>query len=376
MSTTTTALATIENITAVDFFKPGASKSILDNLKEEARAIASSLDVSKNADRDAMRSLAAKLGKTKTKLDAAGKDLVAGEKARLKLIDTERGVVWDDLEALQKEVRQPLTDWENAEKDRVARHEAELAELISAGEFTLQNWQALPVETMKDRLAEIQNSNYDWEEFIGRAKSAVVTSIFQIKDAIAKREKADADAAELAKLREEQAKREQQEREAKIAAEAKAAAEAEARAREERAAKAAQEEKERVERERFEAEARAKAAEVRREAEAAKAKQEAEDAEKRHAEAVRLAEEKAKADQAAAVEAERQRQIDDKAAEDAEKAKREANTKHLAKINREVRDALMRACTLLDVDIFTEAVAQELTAAIAKGLIPHTKINY
>ena len=43
---------------------------------------------------------------------------------------------WDRLEALQKEVRQPLTDWENREKNRIAEHEAAIAEMASTSAST------------------------------------------------------------------------------------------------------------------------------------------------------------------------------------------------------------------------------------------------
>lgn len=442
---TETALAVIETINALDFFKSGAHTDILARLKTEVREKAKGLDISISKDREEMRSLAAKVSKTKNGLDKAGKELVEDEKKRLKLIDKERDIVWDELQDLQDEVRQPLTDWENAEKDRVAKHEAALAELVQAGVYTEQNWQTLPIDAMKDRLAEIMASKIDWEEFLGRAKAAVVVTVGQIKSAIQKRETLESERAELERLRAEQAKRDQQEREERIAREAKEAAEAAARLREEERAREAEAERQRIEAEKHEAEARAKQAEALRVAAEEKGKRDAEEAlerlkaeqeraaeqavlaaqiaaeqakeaeerlaaekaraaahakalaeqaekdkaaaleaeKKRAAEAAKAAEErekaaaaKAESDRKAAVEAERKRQEDEAKRAQEAAAKREADRDHSAEVNRTVRDALMRSCTLLSSDFFTEEVAEELVRAIARGLIPYTKINY
>lgn len=367
-----TALAVIETINALDFFKAGAHTDILARLKVEVRDQAAKLDISTDDGRKAIASLAFKVGKTKNGLDKSGKELVEDTKKQVKLVDKERGFVWDELQALQDEVRQPLTDWENLEKDRVAAHEKELTELVQVGIYTEQNWQTLPIDAMKNRLAEIMASNINWEEFLGRAKAAVVVTVGQIKSAIQKRETLESERAELERLRAEQAKRDQQEREDRIAREAKEAAEAVARLREEERAREAETERQRIEAEKHEAEVRAKQADALRVAAEAKAAQDAQEATDR----ATAAAEKAVRDQTAAVEAERKRQEDEakRAKEAAEK--REDDRTHSAKINRGVRDALMANCTLLSSDLFTEQVAQELVAAIAKGLIPHTKINY
>lgn len=444
---TETALAVIETINALDFFKSGAHTDILARLKTEVREKAKDLDISISKDREEMRSLAAKVSKTKNGLDKAGKELVEDEKKRLKLIDKERGIVWDELQALQDEVRQPLTDWENAEKDRVAKHEAALAELVQAGIYTEQNWQTLPIDAMKDRLAEIMASKIDWEEFLGRAKAAVVVTVGQIKSSIQKRETLESERAELERLRAEQAKRDQQEREERIAREAKEAAEAAARLREEKRAREVEAELQRIEVEKHEAEARAKQAEALRLAAEEKGKRDAEEALERlkseqeraveqavlaakiaaeqakkaeerlaaekaraaaHAkalaeqaekdkaaaleaekirtfEATKAAEEREKAaaqraetDRKAAVEAERKRQEDEakRAQEAAEK--READREHSARINRAVRDALIKATHDLPNPQLAVSfdVAAAIVSVIAKGLIPHTKINY
>lgn len=299
-----TALALVQSITAVEFFKPGASKTVIESLKIEVRAQAAKLDISTEEGRQAIASLAFKVAKSKTGLDKAGKELVADQKAAIKRIDAERATVWDELEALQKEVRQPLTDFENAEKERIASHEAALEGMAVAGNFVAQNWQTMPIEDMRARLQSLTESKRDWQEFLARARQVVVTAIGQIKTAIAQREKLDADAAELEKLRAMAAAQRQKEHEENIAREAREEAEALARKREDEQRAAAEAERERVELERAAAEARAKQAEAQREQEAAAA-----------AESLRAAQEQARF---AAEEAERTRLATEEAARQAE----------------------------------------------------------
>jgi colicin import membrane protein len=338
-----TALALVQSITAVEFFKPGASKDLLDKVKQEARELAASFDVSTPAGEDGIRTLAAKLGKVKNKIENEGKALVAGEKSRLKVIDTERGVVWDEMEALQKEVRQPLTDKENAEKARIDSHEAALDGLIVAGNFVAQNWQTMPIEDMRARLAAITNSRRDWQEFLARAKQTVVTAIGQIKTSIAQREKMDADAAELEQLRTMEIARQKKEAEEDIARKAREAAEAVARKREEEQRAAAAAERQRIEDERIQAEARAKQLEAQREQERIAAE-----------EALRAAQEEARL---AAQQAERTRLATEEAARLAEQRRVEAEERAA----REAEEAAQRHAEQVRL------AEEETRAAIAKA---------
>lgn len=316
-----TALALVQSITAVEFFKPGASNDILEKVEREARALAASFDVSTPAGEAGLRTLAATLAKVKVKIAKEGKALVADEKARLKIIDTERGIVEDRMETLQKEVRQPLTDKEDAEKQRIADHEGALDILVQSGEYIERNWQAMSIEDMRARLAAITNSQRDWQEFLGRARQACATTIVQIKTAIAQREKLDADAAELETLRAAAALQAQKDREENIAREAREAAEASARERAAEQARVAEAERQRVELERAEAEAKAKQAEAQRVAAEAKAVQDAADA----AEALRVEQERA---QEAAKQAEAERERERQAA--AEESERNYRIQHAA----------------------------------------------
>lgn len=211
-------------------------------------------------------------------------------------VDEQAKAITTEIEALIARHDGPIKAIEQREKDRVAEHEAALAELEGAGRRSSDEWQTLPLDAMRDRLAEVEAADgRDWEEFANRAAYASKAAAALIREAIAKREAWEAERAETERKRKEAEERERQEREARIAREAeeRATAEAETRARAEREAaerreRGLKEAAERAERDRAAAEERAKRAaaeteeRMRREAEA-KAKREAEEAARREA---------------------------------------------------------------------------------------------
>ena len=349
-------LVLIENLKPAEVFVAGGLDTVIDLIEKEVRSHA--LDISTDAGRKHIASLAHKIARSKTALDKMGKDLVSGWKEQSKKVDLERARVWDRLEALQKEIRSPLTEWEDAEKARVARHEAGIARIEGAGHDTLANWQSLSVEAMSDRLREIEGGKTDWQEFANRAEHATKEASLAIKEAIRKREAYDAEQAELARLRQAEAERLQKEREQRIADEAAAKAKAEAEA-------AAKAEAERAEQQRLAILHDKEAAEQR-----AKRAEEEKKAAEEKAERDRLAAlEKAKVEAEAAAKAERDRIAAEKAAEDAATAKREADKRHKARVNNEALQALIAAG-------LPETHARAAIEAVAKGLVPHVKIQY
>ena len=152
----------------------------------------------------------------------------------------------DELDALKDEVRKPLTDWENAEKERVAAHEAELAEIAGAGPYTLTNWSILSVEAMRDRLREIETDPRDWQEFAIRAAQTKAYTKAQILQAVEAKEAHQAAQIELEHLRAEAAERAIKEREEAAARAAKEAAERRAEEQARIAREAAERERQRV----------------------------------------------------------------------------------------------------------------------------------
>jgi hypothetical protein len=215
MSTTPqdTALVTIEKLTAVQLFQPGAIDPMLDRIKAESRARAASLDISKSDDRKELASLAYQLARSRTFIDSQRKALVSDEKKRLAIIDREGSRIWDELEALQKEVRAPLTEWEQAEKDRVAALEVRIEYLTLAG-----SCQGLPTAAIAAKIEELEAYDVsDMEEFTRRAALAKSESLQKLRPMLAAAQQADADRAELERHRREAAERAQKEHEANIA---------------------------------------------------------------------------------------------------------------------------------------------------------------
>lgn len=394
--TTETGLSIVPKITAVTFFSAGGSTSVLETLKKGIRAEAAKLDISTLKGRQAIISLAASVATAKNKLEKAGKALVADEKERLKLVDKERGIVWDEMEALQKEVRQPVTDWEQADAKRTAALDFKIVTMTGFGTLPL----GATTADIEARIAEVNELDMtNMQEFTSRAELVEKTTREYLANALAQSKARDAQAAELARLQAEEVARKQRENEERIRLEAQQEAE-----------RRAEVERQRIEQERNEADARAKQEEARRVAAEAQAARDAEDAEarrveeakqaeerriaaekraaeevaaaeRRHAEELKNAEEKrqreakeaeerAKNAREAAVEAERVRVANEARKAQEEATKRENNRKHAAKVNGEVLAALMQH------GMISEDQARAIVTALAKGIVPHTKISY
>ena len=426
-STELATITTLQTIVPVEFFKAGGSNDILTNLENEVRAQAAKLDISTKAGRDAIASLAYRVACSKKPLENLRKGLTEDIRKQKEAIDAEGRKADERIEALKIEVRKPLTDWENAEKERVAAHEQELQEIANAGPYTLTNWSVLSVEAMRDRLREIETDPRDWQEFATRAAQTKAYAKAQILQAVEAKEAHEAARIELERLRAEAAERAIKEREEAAAKAAKEAADRRAEEQARIAREAAERERQRVENERIEAEARAKQAEAERiaaeeravrelkeaegrrireaqEAEArrkldaeaaerrriadelaavarlaeaqAEAKRVAEQAEARRiaeAEAAELAQQRAlkaaEIERIAAVAKERLRLEDEQREARIAAETRAKNKAHRLKIDNEVLGAIVA----LDIPMDR---AQDLLIAIAKGAVPHVTVSY
>ena len=324
--------ARLTDLAAADVFADEtALAAVLDEIEQAARSIAP--DVSTKKGRDAVASLAFKVARSKTFLDEKlGKPLVADWKAKAAGVDRLRKIARDRLDALKAEVRQPLTDWEQAEADRQAairaRIQAIRAEQEAAHFQDVATASAEDIEAALERVAAvvIDDSFAELRAEAEQVKDATLYRLSQLLTQVRDREAAEAAAAAQRQARE---RRERAERDQRIAAEAAERARREAE-------QAAAAERERQDQARLAAERRA------REAEQAAAE---------------------------AAERERQRLAAEQARERAEAAARAADREHQAQINREV---LADLCDLgLD-----EATAKRLIAAIARGQVAHVAIAY
>jgi hypothetical protein len=381
-------------------FAPGGVKATIERLKAEARA--EKTDISTPKGRAAIKSLVYKIARSKTALDTMGKELTDEQRARIDAVNADRRYIRDELDALGEEIRKPLTDWENADKARIAGHEAALQAITETG----SPGGASSVADLEVRLAFLRGyPAREWQEFSQRAAETLAAEIARTEALHQAAVTREAEQAELARLRaeaEERARQEaarlQAEREARIAAEAAEAARvaaeeraaAEARAAEERAAAEAraaaakaEAERQAVEQARREAEERAARLEAQaRQAEAdsvaAVAKAEADAAEAaRQAEAARVAAaERAERERQEAVAAERRRAEREAAqarhaaeAAAAADAARAADRKHRGAINSKA----LAAIVALGI---SEADAKTVILAIVAGSIPNVSMRY
>jgi hypothetical protein len=265
-------------------------------------------------------SLAAKVSKVKTTVDAIGKEMVSEWKSKAKVVDANRKKLRDACDELRDEARKPLTDWE-----------AEEARIKAEKEAAIEAEKAAALLLADHEIALLLNEKRD--------------------DDIAAKLILEAQAAEERKRIE----REALERRAK-----------------EKAERQLIEQREQLERDKAEV-----LAEVERNKQAVKqagldkiaAKEAADLAEERRI----AAEVQAKiAAEQAAENARVQAAVDQKAkeaAEQAENEKREANKKHVGKIRKEAKESLMA----LGID---EAMAKKVVLAIHNGDIKNVSINY
>ena len=313
-------------------------------------------DLATDKGRKAFASMAHKVAKSKTALDAVGKELSAQQKEVPKRIDAERKRVWDTLESWQKEIRKPLDDWEEAEERRIASIKDDIAKITALA----VDLDGITAEDLSERIARVDTVAIadKWAEFQVDAALAKKSVLNTLRNSLTARQKYEADQAELAQRRADDEARAQRDRDEQI--------------RKEAAEKAQREADETARREREQAEQRE-----------LQLKQQAEDAERR--------EKQAKADKEAAEQRAEQEKRDsaaraEQAAEDARKEEqarqkaaadeiirqqnlREADKAHKSRIMGAAKEAI------ISMNV-TEELAKAIVLKIARGEVPNVTINF
>ncbi|WP_375272082.1 hypothetical protein [Sphingomonas sp.] len=356
----------VQHEPAIVLLDAGKRDDLFDHIQREIDAFEPDLTTVKG--RDAIKALAYKITRTKTAIDAAGKQLNEDARAKINVVDAARRVARDRLDQLAEDVRRPLTAWEEAEKARVAECEATIAQIVSAGTVTLDDTAA----TVRERGASIWQTEIDADRFGGlfeKATSAKDHTVSLLKTALARLTQEETDRAELEKLRAEAAERAERERQERVAREEQERAEAEAKAAEERRVAAEKAEADRLARIEREATERAQ-----REAEAA-ARAEQERRDREHAQQLaaerRRAEEaeqtaQAERDRIAADEAARRKQAEQEAAA---QAKRDADQQHRTSVKTAAKQALITCGA-------DEDTARKIVVAILAGEIPNVTLRF
>ena len=305
-------------------------------------------DLSTKKGRARVASLAAQVSKAKAAVEKPGRDYLRDIKAKVKPIEENIREFVRAMDDLRDQVRKPLTEWEEAEKARIRKHEVKI-EMIKNLSVCIDGFSSY---TLREKLAASELFEpSEFEEFEGEAATALLLTQKTLRDALAKREAFEAEQAaqeaERQRLAEERRQMELEKAKQEAADKARRDAEAKAKADQEAA--------------------------QRREIEARMAQEKAE----REAEAAKQREEKAKADAAAqaeraaqaAAEAERKRIADEEAAKAAEEKRRQEDQEHRAAINR----AALADLVALELD---EATAKRVLIGIIQGKVANVGIRY
>lgn len=330
------ALVSLDSLKPEVVFAPGGVDALILKLEADIRAMALP-DASTEAGRDELKSLAYKIARSKTGLDEMGKTFVADLKKQSGVVDAQRKIMRDRLDALKDAVRKPVTDWENDEEVRLNGHKAALQALRDASVLGLDPTSQL----IEERLRSLgQIAQRDWQEFATEANGALAVSEDTLRAALASAKKREAEAAELNELRAKAAAQAQRDRDEQIAREAAEKARLAAEA-------AAQAERDRIERDKQAAVERAEQADRDRIA----------------------AEERAEQNRQAAIEEERARQQAEVQRLADEAAAREADSKHKRAVNQAAVAALVEGG-------MSEKTAKTAIALIAKKKVPAVAITY
>ena len=306
--------------------------------KIERTVLAETADVETEEGRASIKSLAHKVSRSKTALEAIGKPLADKAREEYDKINAIRKTAKDTLDALRDKVRKPVSDWDEVEKQRVEALEDRLTAISSLREFD-RTCGSAGINTAINSLHDLNVFSKDWGEFEERATDEKAASLEHLTRVLAEAREDEAKEAELEALRAEKLEREAQDaerdREARIAEREMVAADNAKRIAEFEAEAALEREKDRNQREFDQAQR-----------EVAEANQRAADA----------------------VQAERQRIASDRRIEDAKQRDREANVEHRKRIMEAVASALTPYVLV--------GIADEITDAIEAGKIHHVTINF
>lgn len=316
--TTLVPLKTFQELTAQDLFESGELKNHVQKIIDNVKSII--IDPSEPKGRDEIKSLAYKVAQTKTHVDKCRKAYIEDKQKFIKMVNANCAEVVEMLQNLQDEVRKPVTDFENREKERVSELKLRLSMIENYKQFN----GLTPIESINNALKEV--SSFDplsMEEFTHTAHKLKEEVLAYLSGTLL--------------LAEEYAEKEAQ----RIKLEAQ--------------------EKERLEKERIER--------IEREA--------TERAEKEAAQKIKEAEERAEREKQAELdrqkrehEAEINRIEAEKKKEEEEQRKRESDLAHKKSVNITALESLKVECGI------DEETGKRVITAIAMGKIPNVKINY
>ena len=216
------SVTVVNKASLLSFFKDGANLDGLYNVVQaKARALVADVTTADGVSK--IKSTARQIASIKKRVDDIGKDVVAELKDLPKQIDANRKKWREDMEALQEEIRKPVTEIEN--------RQAEIEEIRAThGKLALSGSEE--IKAAIESLDKIELTGDKWKESLEDATAAVTAEKGALEVMLNAALKKEAEARELEELRKKQEEAERIIREQKIREEAerKARAEAEARA--------------------------------------------------------------------------------------------------------------------------------------------------
>lgn len=223
----------------------------------EQQALGVKADLSTAAGRDRIRSAASEIARKKTTFDKTRKELTEDYRRKTATINAVGKLVVDRFAALQVRVRQPLTDWEEAEDARKAEADR-LLEYFRSAAIVRADETAADVEA---RLDEVRAVNINDEILGPRTEMATDLrddAVKALRETLDRIKQAEADRAELERLRRAEAERQEREAREQREREAKETEEARQKAEQDRIERERQEAADRARREAEEASERAR----------------------------------------------------------------------------------------------------------------------
>lgn len=346
MSTESKDLIAIEGVNlAAIFTEEDAATKIIEKIK--ALALAEAPDLTTAKGRDAIKSLAYKVSRTKVFMLEHGKSMSDEIKKKASGIDAARKLIEGSLDEIRDTIRQPLTDWEVEEERKKARM-IQIFTDLKAEQITPH----LSSDEISNAMAALMDGSLLAEvaqiapEAMDEAQRQLLSTHSLMEQYLLIAKQREQDARELEELRafkQEQARKQEAE-----AAEA-AAREQQEKAREEEARR--KEENEKREAEMKERIAKAAADRAAREIEEAKAK--------------------AERDAKEQIEAERRR-IEKAAADKREEDERRAKNQ---RIRNAAGRAVMQSLTA-NIEGLAEEQARAIATAILDGKIARVKVEF
>lgn len=339
----------------------------VDQIKEYAAGIDQSVETKKQQDN--LRSEAHKITRIKTALAKIGADESKRVKEIPRQIDANRRLLNETLDDLQKQVRQPLTEYEEKEEARIAK----IKSVITMFDEMAAECHLYSIDELKAAISKAQNyvPDFSYNDFALQLDDSISKCSKTLLQTLEQKKQAEADRLELERLRAEAAENE------RLAQIEKAKQEAAEQARLQAEREAEQKlEAERLRIRQIELDAQAQKEAQQKaldDAEAARlqaiedARIQAENAENER----KLALERAEQERLQAIEDERQRIESERLAQENEARQREADKQHKAKIHNEALDDIMKADGSITAD-----QAKAIVTFIAQKKVRNVSIQY